>query len=292
MTQRTVFKIALVGLPVGLALSIVVALWLKMTGRTDRPQPSRGNYGPEGTAAIFRQPVNEKEIGRFLKVLTQDIGSRHHAAGGAGESGTVAWLQGSLGSGNMGYRPEKRDFQAGGAAFSCVLAEVSPPSGGRGRIVVLVPFDGRPGDEGKSDQVHAIAATLSAAHAITGEPFPLGLTLVFAGNEIAPTGKPTGWEAVKDQLLPGLKGVLDLRSQGDAPAVAASPASDPWTISVDRALSTVPDSGLRREPPRLTDVPCATVRILSERGTQSTAEVVAGQARALETVIRALASGR
>ena len=292
MTQRTVFKIALVGLPVGLALSIVIALWLKMTGRTDRPARSRGNYGPEGAAGIFRQPVSEKEIERFLKVLTQDIGPRTHGADPAAEKAVVAWLQGSLGSGNMGYRPEKRDFEADGAPSSAIMVEVSPVTGGRGRIVVLVPYDARPGDAGKGDQIHALAASLAAAHAITGESFPVGLTLVFAGNELAPKGTPSGWEAVKEQLAPGLKGVLEIRSQIDTPPAPAAPATDPWTLSVDRALSTVPDSGLRREAPRLAGVPSVTIRILGERGTQSPSEVVASQARALETVLRDLASGR
>ncbi|MGK0187309.1 MAG: hypothetical protein ACI9R3_003096 [Verrucomicrobiales bacterium] len=160
ISQPKLFKFLLVGLPIGLAISIVIAMILDVT------EP--GN-GPEKQDALrFATPVSEVNLKNAVARLSGTVGARSLAAEPEAMTRARKFVQSSLGADNMGYKVMLVERKVGEIACPTVVAELT----GRGRsseiIVVAAPYTSAAGSPGAGQSGSGVAALLSLAKAMTG----------------------------------------------------------------------------------------------------------------------------
>ena len=98
MTQRNLFPILLVGLPIGLGLSVVAALYLYYNP-LDIPLPSRPTR--QDAAVFLRRSPSESDLRDYHRILVTDLASRTRHA--PDQQRTAAnWIASTLGPSNLG----------------------------------------------------------------------------------------------------------------------------------------------------------------------------------------------
>ncbi len=124
MNSRNLLRLFLLGLPAGLAVCVVVGLWVyyhtpTRTRNASKPIP----------ASMLRKPLSEADLQSTLRILSTDLAQR---ADGDQKELTRAsnFLTSSLGPQNMGYVVEKRGRNVGGINRYDLITEVAGSSSG------------------------------------------------------------------------------------------------------------------------------------------------------------------
>lgn len=211
MTQRSLFKILLIGLPVGLALigggSLVVhAMREKKSSQSE-------------STAVNRRPVAQKDLEQFVRVLSEKIGPRH-PGNSASVRQTLAFLTGTLGPNNFGYQEVQRStWPVPGGEATHVAVEV-PGRGRRGEIILVAARWDTAGDSpGANDNASGVAALLAVAQAFVGAPQERTLRCVSLGGPGKSPASPenpaaTAYAAACQSRGEKITGVIVLDSMG------------------------------------------------------------------------------
>ena len=316
MSQRTLFRLLLVGLPVGLALSVVIALYLyynpldiPLPGRPERPD----------AATLLRRSPNERDLRDYRRILSTELDTSSGA--GAEATRTAAnWIASTLGPSNVGM-PTSLLERGGATAESpagpapVVMIEV-PGSRLRNEVILIVT--GYRESVGVFQAPVGTSALMTVAGAFAGTPQRRTLVFAFLPDETAEAPLPASLEAVVQSLNVRrlkVRGVLDLRSapatlppsDGQTPRaelLAMAPSGDlPWAGEVREAFAPRKPDGVSFEFANASEVSDAARGLAGWRGTIAPYVLLVltpaapndeasplSVARALEGVIQALAN--
>lgn len=161
ISQPKLFKFLLVGLPVGLVITIIIALLLYYT------DPSRDGVSKDD-ALRFAAPVSEQSIKNTVTRLSETVGARSLSDEPDAMNRARKFVQSSLGADNMGYNVRLDERMTGGVDCPTVIAELP----GRGRaneiVVIAAPYTSAVGSPGAGRSASGVAAMLALAKAMTG----------------------------------------------------------------------------------------------------------------------------
>lgn len=250
MSQRTLFRLLLVGLPVGLAASVVIALYLYYNP-LDFPLPGR----PKRTdaAAMMRRSPNETDLRDYRRLLSTDLDTSTSASPEAVRT-TANWIASTLGPSNVGLSTSL--LEPGGAIAGensapapIVLVEVP---GSRLRNEVVLSVTGYRGSPGIFDPCVATSTMMTVAGAFAGTPQRRTLVFAFLPGETGDASLQAPLEAVVKSLTVRrllVRGVLDFRVSPAPLPPANGPAArahwramapdeaSPWTGEVREAIA-------------------------------------------------------
>lgn len=154
-----VAKIFLVALPLGLIISIVIALWW---GAERQLKVARQD------SEFFERTVAENDVSDTLHKLFDLIGERNGSSESTAQAltATAATIDGLLGPSNTGY-----DIQrvAGPADWPIIIARIPEPKKNAPPIWVVTSYDTRPGSPGSEANTTGLAATLATARALVNQ---------------------------------------------------------------------------------------------------------------------------
>ncbi len=270
MTQRTVVRFFLLGLPIGLAISVVIGLWVYYN--PIQIPKFRGNT--QHMAADARRKAPEAgDIADYRRILTTDL-ARRPATDLPALRRTADWVAGTLGPTNAGFTVERREVPLEGGKAENLFIEVKGRRSPAQALVVTTGYDSTaPGLDSDS----AVAVLMSLSTAFVGTPQQRTVIFAFTAPDTAATDGRSGPVHLLDDLRAGgrsIHGVLDLRVvRVPAPAPAARPdgptlvsaaatADDPWRFQVQEALARRLPTGFATEwlsadtaPPELAALP-------------------------------------
>jgi hypothetical protein len=179
MTQPTMIKAALVGVPAGMLIIGMVSLLF--FGNV----PESGVSKADRASGFLRAPVNEISLRRWIHRLSVDIGER--PGGDVKKSRiTAKWIESELSEENMGYRPRVNIFKVGGREYRNVEAELPGKSRAGEIVVVGAHYDSVADCPGANDNGSGVAAMLAIAQAFTGTENMRTLRFVAFANEEPP----------------------------------------------------------------------------------------------------------
>jgi hypothetical protein len=159
-SQRLLIKGLVAGLPLGLFVSIGIALALYVN------EPGRLGQR-ENEKSISARPIAQADLERTIRVLTEDVGPRSLVKEPEAAERARKFVQSTLGPDNIGYFTEAKGRQIDEAYAPAVFAEL-PGRGRAGELVVIVAaYTSQPGsaDYGAAS---GCAALLSIAKAMAG----------------------------------------------------------------------------------------------------------------------------
>jgi hypothetical protein len=256
MTQRTLFPILLVGLPIGLAVSVVVALYLYYNP-LDIPLPSRPRR-PD-SAALLRRSPNETDLRDYRRILSTDLALRP-PVDPARQRAVANWIASTLGPSNIGL-PARLLNDATETAANPDPAALPPtvlieiPGTRQKNDAIVVATGAHPESAGLENAV-STSALMTVAGAFAGTPQRRTLVFVFLPGESADTQGRSPIDAVVQSLRlrsMTVRGIIDLRvgtepSTPRARVLAASPRDGlAWTGEVREAFATRKPEGLSLE---------------------------------------------
>lgn len=318
MTQRTLFPLLLVGLPVGLAISVGAALYLYYHP-LDFPQSNRSRQAD--TASMLRRSPNEQDLRDYRRILTTDL-ALGRPADPARQRAVANWIASTLGPSNLGLNVQTvESAPSTGAAAAAVAPSPSlivEVPGTRQKNDVFLLATGYHTEIAEVDAAVSTATVMSVAGAFAGTPQRRTLVFAFLGSEGADAlGRSPLDTLVQSLKLRGLtvRGMLDLRvgaapaadtgaETGRARAVALAPRDgQSWTGEVREAFATRKPSGLTFDFAGAADAPAAAATLsgwgaapapflllwLSPAAANDEASPLA-LARSLEGVLQALAN--
>jgi hypothetical protein len=161
VSQPKLFKFLLVGLPVGLAISVVIALLLYYT------EPGRDAPGKDD-ALRFAAPVTEADLRSAVVRLSETVGPRSLSAEPEAAARARKFVQSSLGADNMGYKVDVFDRKVGETECPSVIATLSGKGRSREVIVLAAPYTSVADSPGASRSASGVAALVSIAKVLTG----------------------------------------------------------------------------------------------------------------------------
>ncbi|MBP7948026.1 MAG: M28 family peptidase [Verrucomicrobiales bacterium] len=232
MTQPTLFKVFLLGLPIGLAL---------IGGGSLLVHSLRGKGGEtEGKAAAQRRSVAQADLKFFIERLAKDIGPRP-AGDPAALRKTRAFIEGLLAQNNFGYPEVKRqNYAAGSGEWTNLSVEIPGSDPARRGEIVLVAArcDTAALSPGANSSGSGLAALLSLAQAFVGTQHERTLRFVAFGNSLPPLTAPNATGAAacaaaaqtRGEKLAGVLvlGSLGCFRQGAGTQQPASPNGLAW----------------------------------------------------------------
>ncbi|MEM8953636.1 MAG: M28 family peptidase [Verrucomicrobiota bacterium] len=178
MKQSKVIPIMLMVLPAGTVVlgtgSLIWYFWL-----------GDAADGIEETTSLMQKPVEERDLERYVRLLTEEIGERNTE--NAKQLGIAAnFLEGTLGPQNMGYAVRRQTFSVNGV--ECSNLEVEIPGGSRRDEIVVVGahYDSVPGTVGANDNATGVAALLALANRFVGSTNERTLRFIAFVNEEPP----------------------------------------------------------------------------------------------------------
>jgi len=283
MTQRTLFPLLLVGLPVGLAISVVAALYLYYNP-LDIPLPSRPKRAD--AIAMLRRSPGEKDLLDYQRLLTTDLAGRG-AGQPARQRAAANWIASTLGPSNLGLAVRMVDSEmaatgeaetGSGPLVPTIIAEVP---GTRQRNEALLVVTGYHDDIPDLNSALSTASLMTVAGAFAGTPQRRTVIFAFLGGE-SPSlqGEPPLDALVKSLRLRDVtvRGVLDLRTAAAPPAAPADHTAprarasvlaprdgQAWTGEMREAFAPRKPEGLPVEFPPAADAPPAAAALAGWR---------------------------
>ncbi len=288
MTQRTLIPIFLVGLPIGLAVSVVAALYLYYNP-LDIPLPRRAQR--EDVRRFLRHSPNEQDLREYRRILTTELSAQALPASSR-RSARASWIASTLGPSNLGFtvrslepdnsnapdNSEQPDPQtAAGLPERSLLIEIPGSRLKNEAIVVATGYQSDAQGVQEMDDDTATATVMSLAGAFTGAPQRRTLIIAFLASESADhIGRSPLDAVVHDVKLRSLtlRGIIDLRvARPAAPApvprahaVALAPRdAQPWTAEVREAFAPRRPSGLALEFIDASDAPAPAASLAGWR---------------------------
>ncbi len=239
MTQASVVRFLILGLPVGLIAGVVAA----MSIYTKERNAPKSNFGH------VNRPVQRDELKRNVEMMANTIGSRH-ATEPDRVRYTVKFLQGVLDPVNMGYpntayRVSQQTFSmANGAEALNLVVEIpgSHPEHGSEIVLVGAHYDSALGSPGADANASGVAAGLSLARAFAGTSQERILRFVFFANgDTSFTGSPErGSEVYAAQCKKAGEKVVAMVNLDSLACYSTLPGSQ---LSPPGAKEPLPDTG-------------------------------------------------
>ncbi len=189
MKSGKMIQFLIVGMPAGLLLIGVLSMMTSHFKKADSSIDPNEAIRIEA-ARLKQRPVNRADLERFMGILCDQIGERNVGLPDKLEQAAI-WIQSTLGGGNIGYdvRPEVYGLGAEGGETGSVrnlIAEL-PGKSRRDEIVVVgAHYDSVKGSPGANDNGTGVAALLSLAQAMSGEPQERTVRFVAFVNEEPP----------------------------------------------------------------------------------------------------------
>jgi hypothetical protein len=151
--------VLLVGLPLWLAASAGIALWLYFRAEQSQEQDQQ---------VRFVTPISASSIADDLRKFVEVIGERNtsNAAAKAGLNSVASMIEGQLGPSNTGFRIQ---HELGPANWSLIYITILGKQPSLPAIWVVTPYDTRAGSRGGEWNSSGLAATLAAAQAFAGD---------------------------------------------------------------------------------------------------------------------------
>lgn len=147
---------ALVGLPVGLMIGLVIALWIYFEKKEREAVRTHSH-----ARALQREP-NTPDLDRHLHILRE----ADAAAPEVRRETLRSYLESTLGPSNMGYQVTEDRHTAGGGERANLSIELPGTKAPREIVIVLAEY-GAPPSAARPEQ---IASFLALAQAVTGSP--------------------------------------------------------------------------------------------------------------------------
>jgi hypothetical protein len=178
MTQRTLVRIFLLGLPIGTVVFSACSLWLHFRSEAQKKKNVSGSS--------MKKEISSKDLEFYVKRLAADIGPRH-----LGQAGSLrraaAFIEGMLGPNNIGYQTVNRQtWTEGGEEVANVSVDVPGEKRGAGVLVVGAHYDTVAGTPGANDNATGVAALLSLAQAFLGTSHQRTIRFQAFANEEPP----------------------------------------------------------------------------------------------------------
>ncbi len=233
--RPSLIQVLLVTLPVGTVVLGIFAMWLYFQRDNSLNPLARPGFYPQ-------EPSIESLTDRVAKLSGPVIGARGPADENTrhGLRAVRAFVEGSLGPGNMGYSVNTQDFQAGETSFANLWVDVI---GGRNPteiIEVRVAQDVPPGTFADPAANVALAATLELAHAFVGTESRRTIRFVFLANEADPLPESRPGSAYFNTLMDDRRiKVLTVFNNNEGDFDAARLARPDGTIDFEAALSRI-----------------------------------------------------
>ena len=179
MTQPRVIKFLILGLPVGLIITTVIALMIYFRKDAD----AAGRSGP-----LFRREITRKSLQAHVDMLATKIGPRHAGAPDALEF-AEKYIRSALGPQNLGsYVPSLHSYTVGKQEFHNVVLDLLAKDSPRIAEVVLVGahYDSVATTPGADDNASGVAALMCLAESFAHSKNERSLRFVFFVNEEPP----------------------------------------------------------------------------------------------------------
>lgn len=171
----------LLGLPLGLAVSVAAGLLLWTVGdsRGERPAEQR-------KAGLERAPGKvEQRLRDYVVTLSERVGERS-AAKPEGARAAALFVESTLGVHNIGYPVRRREFDAGGQTWSNLEAVLPGKDRTGGEIVIGAHYDTVEGSPGADDNASGVAVLLILAERFAGRSQERTIRWVAFCNEEPP----------------------------------------------------------------------------------------------------------
>jgi hypothetical protein len=248
-------SLLLVGLPVWLALSAAVALWLYYQG--DEPEQPR-----------FSQAISGPMLADDLKKFVEVIGERHASAErpAANLGRAAAMIEGLLGPSNTGYAVH---LERGPAQWPLVSVTLRGGSPAAAPVWVVAAYDSRPGSRGAEANASGVVAALAAARAMAADTPARSVRFVFLPHDNDPGSPVEETTAILLEKLMGRNGAAVVW------CVEAMGASEDLELSArdaaalppgsDGLVATSAETGVDGLAGRLAELGLPAVRVATRR---------------------------
>ena len=270
MTQRNLFPILLVGLPIGLGLSVVAALYLYYNP-LDIPLPSRPTR--QDAAVFLRRSPNESDLRDYHRILVTDLASRTRHA--PDQQRTAAnWIASTLGPSNLGLPVRLVESELPGTADAPPVRSASlvvELTGTRQKNEAIVIVTGYETDTPGMNSALSTASLMTVVSSFIATPQRRTLVFAFQSSETpAVQGGPPLDALIQSLKLRDLsiKGILDLRvsasaslASPDLPTpkamleICAPREGQSWTGEVREAFAPRKPAGVPVDFPAAADAP-------------------------------------
>jgi hypothetical protein len=178
MNQPRVIRFLLLGLPIGLIITSIIAMVIYFRGDAD----AAGKTGPH-----TKREITRKELQAHVEMLSKTIGPRHMGAPDALKF-TVNYIEGTLGPANLGYRVARHTYKVGDTPCHNLVLDLMATGSDRIAEIVLVGahYDTVPTTPGADDNASGVAACMELARAFANTKHERSLRFVFFANEEPP----------------------------------------------------------------------------------------------------------
>ena len=189
LTPQQTVRFFILGLPIGLILSGIAAMFIYFRIDSVRDDADR--------RVVVRKALNEADLRAQVKTLAGGIGARH-----AGVPETLSsaqkYLQSTLGPANLGFKVSRHEFEVDGGTFYNLQIDLPGAPGPRAGEIVLVTanYDSVAESPGADSNASGISALMSLAQSFGGLASARSLRFVALVNEAPPwAGTPSSGSA-------------------------------------------------------------------------------------------------
>ena len=181
--SRRVLSWVLVGLPVGLLLSVILFALAMLT------QEGNGGGVPVQVRKEALSPGSgmngESKLREYVAILSERVGERN-AGRPEGLRAAELFLESTFGKGNLGYEVHRREFEVRGQKFANLEMILPGKDRAAETLVVGAHYDTASGSPGADDNASGIAALLVIAERFVGNRQSRTLRWVAFCNEEPP----------------------------------------------------------------------------------------------------------
>jgi hypothetical protein len=229
MTSPARVRFFVLGLPIGLALSLVVAGFIYVEKEKRKRQDV--HY------VASRRAVSSADLQRYVTTLSSTIGPRHTGAPDALRA-AAKMIESTLGPANFGYKPSRQSYKVGHVDCHNIILEITGTDRPDEIFIVGAHYDSVPTTPGADDNASGVAALMALAQAMGGSKPERTLRFVFFVNEEPPHFQTDAMGSLVyakacQKLKENIIGMISLDCLGyfsDAPNSQRAPAGLPGAI--------------------------------------------------------------
>lgn len=161
MTPQQTVRFFILGLPIGLILTGILAMFIYF--RVDDVREERERRVP------VSRPLNEADLRASVTTFSSGIGPRHPGAPETLES-AAKYVQSTLGPANLGFKVSRHEFDSGGRTWYNLIIDVPGAPGPTQKEIVLVTanYDSLPQSPGANLNASGMAAMMGLAQSFAG----------------------------------------------------------------------------------------------------------------------------
>jgi len=167
-------------LPIGTVVLGVISFFFYFRGLETATATENNQFAP-----MLRKDVDQADLERYVRTLSETLGPRSSQDIDVLNS-SAAYIESTLGRMNMGYTVDRQSYEADGAAFHNLVAELPGKNKAKEIIVVGAHYDTFPTTPGADDNASGVAILLALAHSLTGTENQRTIRFVAFTNEEPP----------------------------------------------------------------------------------------------------------